>query len=84
MLEILRQQIAPLTMTQSQIEALEQRMNDKQTDLENKLNHVKEFVILENNEVKQQLVNIEKEITIINARDIEATNSHSYYDSISN
>ena len=83
MLEILRQQIATLTMTQSQIEALEQRMNDKLRDLENKLNHVKEFVILENIEVKQQHVNIEKEITNINARDIEATNSSSYYDSIS-
>ena len=84
MLEILRQQIATIAMTQSQIEALEQRMNDKQTDLENKLNHVKECVILENNEVKQQLVNIEKEITNINARDIEATKSHYCYDSISN
>ena len=84
MLEILRQQKATIAMTQSQIEALVQRMNDKQTDLENKLNHVKECVILENNEVKQQLVNIEKEITNINARDIEATNNHSCYDSISN
>ena len=56
MLEILRQQIAILAKTQSQIEALEQRMNDKQTNLENKLNHVKEFAILKNNEVKQQLL----------------------------
>ena len=56
MLEILRQQIATLTMTQSQIEALEQRMNDKLTDLENKLNHVKEFAILKKNEVKKQLL----------------------------
>ena len=47
-----------LATTQSQINALEQRINDKLTDLENKLNHVEEFVILKNNKVKKQLVNI--------------------------
>ena len=37
-------------------------------DLENKLNHVKEFATLKNNEVNQQLLKMATKITNINAR----------------
>ena len=52
-------------MNQSQIDALEQRMDNKLMDLENKLNHVKEFATLKNNEVNQQLLKMATEITNI-------------------
>ena len=58
-----------LAKGQSQIGDLEQRINDKYTDLENKLNHVEELVALKNEQLKQQLLKMETEMTNMNARD---------------
>ena len=58
-----------LATSKSQINALEQRMNDRYTDLEKKLNHVEELVTLKNEQLKQQLLNMETEMTNINERD---------------
>ena len=58
-----------LATSKSQIGALEQRMNDRYTNLEKKLNHVEELVTLKNEQLKQQLLNMETEMTNINERD---------------
>ena len=58
-----------LATSESQIGALEQRMNDRYTNLEKKLNHVEELVTLKNEQLKQQLLNMETEMTTINVRD---------------